>query len=176
MEDLDTLAGSVAYKHVLPDGHTTKDAHRANLYLVTAAVDRVDMLRPLDASQPENLRLSGHVSYTGSSSMEVLVRLDSVSPRKNLQDNPQAILVARFTMACRDTRTGKAKHIPALVTDSADEKALFELGKEQKERKKAVSAESLELQPPNNEESKRLHTLFVDRKDLYGEPKRQLLL
>lgn len=164
-----TLAGSVAYKHVLPDGYSTKDAHRANLYLVTAAVDRIDMLRPLDAKEPENLRLSGHVSYTGSSALEVLVRLDSISQWRGLQDNPQAILVARFTMACRDTRTGEARKIPSLTLPSAEEKALFDMGRQQKDRKKQLTAESLEAQPPNAEEAKRLHNLFVVRSDLYSE-------
>lgn len=163
-----TLAGSVAYKHVLPDGYSTKDAHRANLYLVTAAVDRIDMLRPIDAGHPENLRLSGHVSYTGSSALEVLVRLDSISRWRGLESDPQAILVARFTMACRDTKTGKAKKIPALVPESSDERALFEMGRKQKERKKEMLGQSLEMQPPNAEEAAKLHNLFVNRQDLYS--------
>lgn len=164
-----TLAGSVAYKHVLPDGYSTKDSHRANLYLVTAAVDRIDMLRPIDPRHPENLRLSGHVSYTGSSALEVLVRLDSISRWRGLENDPQAILVARFTMACRDTKTGKAKKIPALVPETPEERALFEMGREQKERKKEMVANSLELQPPNAEEAAKLHTLFVTkREDLFS--------
>lgn len=34
-EDLDTLAGSVAYRHVLPEGASQQEASKA-LYLVTA--------------------------------------------------------------------------------------------------------------------------------------------
>lgn len=57
-EDLDTLAGAVAYRHVLPEGCTPRDASKFGLYLVTASVDRLDMLRPLSAIEPEDLRVS----------------------------------------------------------------------------------------------------------------------
>jgi acyl-coenzyme A thioesterase 9 len=115
MEDLDSLAGSISYRHVLPDNASISDARAAGIYLVTAAIERLDMLRPLSATQPENLRLSGHISYTSRSSMEVLVKLESVSRARGLQDNPEAILVGRFTMACRDAKTGKAHPIPQLI-------------------------------------------------------------
>lgn len=62
MEDLDALAGAISYKHT-DDGKTDSSP----LTIVTASVDRIDLLKPLGMS---DLRLSGHVTYVGYSSME----------------------------------------------------------------------------------------------------------
>lgn len=62
MEDLDALAGAISYKHA-DDGK----ADSSPLTIVTASVDRIDLLKPLGVS---DLRLSGHVTYVGYSSME----------------------------------------------------------------------------------------------------------
>lgn len=62
MEDLDALAGAIAYKHT-DDGKPNS----MPLTIVTASVDRIDWLKTLDVC---DLRLSGHVTYVGYSSME----------------------------------------------------------------------------------------------------------
>jgi acyl-coenzyme A thioesterase 9 len=62
MEDLDALAGAISYKHT-DDGKTDSSP----LTIVTASVDRIDLLKPLGVC---DLRLSGHVTYVGYSSME----------------------------------------------------------------------------------------------------------
>jgi acyl-CoA hydrolase len=62
MEDLDALAGAISYKHA-DDG--LQDS--SPLTIVTASVDRIDFLKPFGVS---DLRLSGHVTYVGFSSME----------------------------------------------------------------------------------------------------------
>ncbi|KAF9992575.1 hypothetical protein BGZ80_005027 [Entomortierella chlamydospora] len=62
MEDLDALAGAISYKHC-DDGKTNSQP----IIIVTAAVDRIDFLRPFGV---RDLRLSGHVTFVGYSSME----------------------------------------------------------------------------------------------------------
>src|SRR5260370_5957702 len=78
---IDALAGSIAYKHVLEPGvsnlGTIKDR---GFYLVTAAVDRLDMLKPLTRENVGDIRLSGQVIYTGLSSMQVVVKTEKVGP------------------------------------------------------------------------------------------------
>jgi acyl-coenzyme A thioesterase 9 len=64
---LDALAGAIAYKHV------DNSAEDPPVTIVTASVDRLDLLLP---NQPEDLRLSGHVAYVGKSSMESAYILD----------------------------------------------------------------------------------------------------
>jgi acyl-coenzyme A thioesterase 9 len=167
--DLDSLAASVAYKHVLPEGIDMREAAKAGLYVVTAAVDRLDMLRPLSPDEPEDLRLSGHVYSVGRSTMEITVRLQSISRRKGLRDTPETILLGRFTMACRDKETGKAKAVPQLITEGDDEATLEKLGKEQREKKLAQMKQSLQVVPPNEGESKMLHRVFTQFQDYYKE-------
>lgn len=62
MEDLDALAGAIGYKHA-DDGKSDS----APITIVTASVDRIDLLKPLGVA---DIRLSGHVTYVGYSSME----------------------------------------------------------------------------------------------------------
>lgn len=62
MEDLDALAGAISYKHC-DDGKFESSP----LTIVTASVDRIDFLKPFGVS---DLRLSGHVTFVGYSSME----------------------------------------------------------------------------------------------------------
>jgi acyl-coenzyme A thioesterase 9 len=56
-------------------------------------------------------------------------------------------------MAVRDARTNKARAIPQLIIENEDEQALWDMGAEQKERKKQLASMSLERQPPNQEET-----------------------
>ena len=61
--DLDALAGAIAYKHI-----DNGDPEAPPVTVVTASVDRLDLFLP--EAGIENYKLSGHVSYVGSSSME----------------------------------------------------------------------------------------------------------
>lgn len=94
MEHLDSLAGSIAYKHVLgPDISALPPD--AGFYIVTASVERyvlksavatgfpsphtvlrLDMLASLYPVR--DMRLSGQVIHTGKSSMEVAVRMQAL--------------------------------------------------------------------------------------------------
>lgn len=61
--DLDALAGAISYKYI-----ENGDPDAAPVTIVTASVDRLDLFLP--EAGIENYKLSGHVSYVGSSSME----------------------------------------------------------------------------------------------------------
>ena len=61
--DLDALAGAIAYKHI-----DNGDPEAPPVTVVTASVDRLDLFLP--EAGIENYKLSGHVTYVGSSSME----------------------------------------------------------------------------------------------------------
>lgn len=154
---------------MLPEGTDARDAAKSGLYVVTAAVDRLDMLRPLSPDEPEDLRLSGHVYSVGRSTMEITVRLQSISRRRGLRDSPETILLGRFTMACRDKETGKARPVPQLITEGEDEIMLEKLGMEQREKKLAQMKQSLQVVPPNEDESKMLHRVFTQFREYYKE-------
>ncbi|KAF8175154.1 hypothetical protein BJ912DRAFT_1064398 [Pholiota molesta] len=104
MEHLDSLAGSIAYKHMLGPACRPSAAYRKRastsspppltgkslitFYLVEAHLiiyvhhvfcyiyQSLDMLSPLDPAR--DLRLSGQVIYTGRSSMEVAVKMEHI--------------------------------------------------------------------------------------------------
>ena len=70
LEDLDALAGSVAYLHA-DDGNPETEP----LLIVTASVDRIDLLQPLSIN--EDYRLTGYVTHVGTSSMEVSIMMET---------------------------------------------------------------------------------------------------
>lgn len=123
LENLDSLAGSIAYKHQLgPDTQALpKDA---GFYIVTASVerlvvsaggvsavlssndlrDRLDMLASLYPVR--DMRLSGQVIHTGKSSMEVAVRMEALA-----QDgSEQTIMLGASTTPSRHTYHPEASH------------------------------------------------------------------
>ncbi|SCV72640.1 BQ2448_4177 [Microbotryum intermedium] len=168
MEDFDSVAGAAAYRFVLPDGVTVAEAESYGLYLVTAAVDRMDVLKPLtelhDGSVPD-LRLSGHVSYASESSLEVFVRLSTIP--KTPEEASATILIGRFAMACRKYSGGK-QPIAQLVVVGEQEEELVKMGKDMRENKKKRRAMSLETTPPSAAEAKMLHDLFVGKQEIFA--------
>jgi acyl-coenzyme A thioesterase 9 len=167
MEDFDSLAGAAAYRYVLPDGVDIATAQKYGFYLVTAAVDRMDLLRPLqnaDGSIPD-LRLSGHVSYTTSSSLEVFLRMATIPSSPS--EESSTILIGRFAMACRSAKGGKHR-VPELLVDGPEEQAMWSMGRDMREGKKKRSSASLNKTPPTEEEAAMLHDLFLQKPELYG--------
>ncbi|GAA5831239.1 hypothetical protein JCM11251_007805 [Rhodosporidiobolus azoricus] len=166
MEDFDSLAGAASYRHVLPEGAEIADASKYGFYLVTAAVDRVDLMRPIlnaDGSIPD-LRLSGHVSYATASSLEVFIRLSTIPGTETGES--ETILIGRFAMACRSFQGGKHP-IAQLLVEGPEEQEMWRMGKEMREGKKQRSMRSLEKTPPSAEEAKMLHDLFIQRAPVF---------
>ena len=95
MEDMDAIAGNVAFKHT-DDGNTLT---RPPL-LVTASVDQISLLRtvPLD----DDLLLSAAVVWVGRSSMQIRVILHVE------EDDTKPMLESIFTYVARDRATGKS--------------------------------------------------------------------
>lgn len=165
MEDFDSVAGAAAYRYVLPDGAKVEDAGKWGLYLVTAAVDRMDVLHPLSKFAGADLRLSGHVAFATESSLEVFVRLTALPQG----DRPETtILIGRFAMACRKYSGGK-QPIAKLVLDgnAPAEEELYRMGKESREGKRKRAQESLDTMPPTAAEAKMMHDLFVGRQEIF---------
>ncbi|KAG0351894.1 hypothetical protein BG005_008637 [Podila minutissima] len=153
MEDLDALAGAISYKHT-DDGKTDSSP----LTIVTASVDRIDLLKPLGLS---DLRLSGHVTYVGYSSMEVFMKMEEISS-KDPKEKGDTILVARFTMVARDALTGKAAQVNPMLLQNDAEKKLFQMGEDHKARKKLAAESALTKRPPTQEERFLIHDLYLE--------------
>ncbi|KZT61476.1 Thioesterase/thiol ester dehydrase-isomerase [Calocera cornea HHB12733] len=158
MEHLDSLAGSAAYKHILgPTADSPSSLSSIDFYLVTAAVERMDLLHYIKQGDIHDLRLSGNVIYTGRSSMEVTVQMVGL-PR-----------TSRFTMVCRDAATHKAREVNPLILGTPEEEALYALGKSHAESRKVTQASSLSRVPPSQMEAQAVHDMFLSRHPQGGE-------
>ncbi|GLB44663.1 putative thioesterase thiol ester dehydrase-isomerase [Lyophyllum shimeji] len=156
MEHLDSLAGSIAYKHMLGPGvQTLGRIQERGFYIVTASVDRLDMLAQLNPSR--DLRLSGQVIYTGRSSMEVAVKMESVG----LGLPEETVLLGRFSMVCRDANTHKARAVNPLIISTPEERSLYKMGEQLKHRRQSVLLRSLSRVPPSLAEAEALHSFYL---------------
>ncbi|THH16286.1 hypothetical protein EW146_g4324 [Bondarzewia mesenterica] len=122
-EHLDSLAGSISYKHMLGPGvETLGKIKERGFYIVTAAVDRLDMLAPI--TPISDIRLSGHVIHVGRSSMEVAVKMEALGG--NGQE--KTLMLGRFSMVCRDAFTLRAHPVNPLKVTAPEELALHGMG------------------------------------------------
>ncbi|TPX73355.1 hypothetical protein CcCBS67573_g05371 [Chytriomyces confervae] len=177
LEDLDALAGSIAYLHCA-------DTDR-ELTIVTASVDRIDLMREIPVDQ--DISIFGYVTFVGKSSMEVSIHMETILPDSGIsaedmddkymrsklpQDklSGESILDAKFIMVARDPSTGKAAKVPQLKLDTNQERKLFLQGTEHKARKQFANETALSIRPPSTEEMSLVHSLYLNYRQ-YDENK-----
>jgi len=145
LEDLDALAGNIAFKHCVSAGSWEKPL------IVTAGVDRIqvkDTPSVVDGDQT----LSGSISWVGKSSMEITMHVTSP-----LATSPW--LEARFTFVARCRETGRATDIVPLAPETAHQQTLFERGREAAEQKKALRVQGRDV---SSEYNIKVHNLAED--------------
>lgn len=139
MEDLDALAGNIAFHHV--DG---------NPLIVTASVDRIRLRRQVDTTHDQHLQ--GKVTWVGTSSMEIRMQC--------CDSNGEEWLEAYFTFVTLDPITKKPVPIPPLLVETAEERAHFELGAiRAKMKKKARQNKRQEVGKPLTEATLQIEKL-----------------
>ena len=74
LENLDALAGAIAYQHA-DDGKIFNNSD-SQITIVTASIDRIDLLKMPTAKL--DLKISGNVTFVGHSSMEVTMKVSHV--------------------------------------------------------------------------------------------------
>jgi acyl-coenzyme A thioesterase 9 len=162
--DLDALSGVIAYKHT-GEGVST----------VTAAVDRITIKHPLNDIC--DLELSGMVTFaTGRSSMEISIQVARAPPAGQKAQPEDVVLECAFTMVALDPRTKKPVNVPALQLDTEEEKQLFEAGKENYNKKKALAKTTLRKTTPNQEEAQQIHQMWIKDLDYNGKSLHNLSL
>lgn len=77
-----------------------------------------------------DLKFSGFVTWTGSSSMEVVVKMEGTKPGTSGGEKAETetLMLGRFTMVCRDSKTQKARKVPRLIVETAEESTLWDIG------------------------------------------------
>ncbi|KAF9432525.1 hypothetical protein BGZ76_010667 [Entomortierella beljakovae] len=160
MEDLDALAGAISYKHC-DDGNIKSKP----IIIVTAAVDRIDIMQPFGIT---DLRLSGHVTHVGYSSMEVYMKMEAIP--ENPEEPGTTILTARFTMVARDALTSKAAQVNPLELTNDSERKLFQISENRKAMKRLAAESDLTKRPPSEEERFLIHDMYLQYSK-YEDPK-----
>ncbi|KAJ3124769.1 hypothetical protein HK100_011125 [Physocladia obscura] len=170
LEDLDALAGYISFMHCA-------EALKP-LAVVTASVDRMDLISEIPANL--DVSLSGHVTYVGKSSMEVIIKLMPIHTdagltlhdmesiaylRTPLPANKltgDVFLIAKFIMVSLDATTGRPAPAPPLTLTNSQETALFEAGARHKARKQLAAQASPSLRVPDLSEMQLVHSIFLE--------------
>ncbi|GBB84858.1 hypothetical protein RclHR1_11430006 [Rhizophagus clarus] len=161
-EDLDLLASIISYKHCMNEKENFSD-----ITIVTASVDRLDLIKPLPIC---DIRLNGHISYAGYSSMEVLIKMEALQDGvfQKLKTNPETnfqgetLMITRFIMVARDPSTNRSTQINPLQLENDYQKKLFQIAEEQKARRSATAAAALTRLPPTEEEKLLIHDCYLE--------------
>ena len=111
---MDQIAFACASKH-------------SQCYCVTASVNRVDFLHPVEVGELLTLRAS--INYTGRTSMVVGVRVESENITKGTKRHCNS---SYFTMVARD-EDGKSIPIPGLILENEQGVRRFARSKKRKE-------------------------------------------
>ena len=178
LEDLDSLAGNIAFAHC-----DDADVATRPQLLVTASVDRVRLVRPLRLK--EDMTLTGAVAWVGTSS--IVIRMEAWpadhpdAPADPDFHNPTATdrggkneyepgpsLTADFTFVARDSVTNKGAPVNPLVPETDEQRDLFERTARRVEAKRARMRSEREngadgALSPELAESKRLFVEDVTR-------------
>ncbi len=96
-------------------------------YCVTASVNRVDFLNPIDVG--ELLTLKASINYTGKTSMVVGVRVESENVTTGEVKHCNS---SYFTMVSKD-KNGKNKTVPGLILKTKQDIRRFARSKERKQ-------------------------------------------
>ncbi|XP_016070878.1 PREDICTED: acyl-coenzyme A thioesterase 9, mitochondrial isoform X5 [Miniopterus natalensis] len=154
LEDLDSLGVLICYMHT-----KIHSAKMSPLSIVTALVDKIDMCKK-SLSPEQDIKLSGHVSWVGKTSMEVKMQMFQLH---GSEFSP--VLEATFVMVARDSENKGSAFVNPLILEGPEEEALFRQGELNKGRRVAFSSMSLLKMAPSAEERMTIHEMFLNTLD-----------
>ncbi|MCT2343730.1 MULTISPECIES: acyl-CoA thioesterase [Niallia] len=126
MAYIDDTAAIAAMKH-------------ARKHIVTASTDSVDFLHPIQ--EGNSVCLEAFVTYTGTSSMEVFVKVTS----EDLLSGEKHLCALSFLTMVAIDEHGKPTAVPQVVPQTEEEISLFESGKVRAQMRRNRKAETQEL-------------------------------
>ncbi|MGO1242797.1 MAG: acyl-CoA thioesterase [Sphingobacterium sp.] len=95
-------------------------AKHSGAYCVTASIDKVDFLVPVEVGEIVSFEATVH--YVGKSSMVIGIKVSAENIRKKTVNQTNASF---FTMVAVDEETGKPQEVPGLILQEADEGLKF---------------------------------------------------
>lgn len=154
-QDLDALAGRIAYRHCAP----------AEPMNVTASVDRIYMVKKVDEIQNYNFVLAGCVTWTGRSSMEITVKgyaFEDLVPESISEEtlpSENVFLTANFTFVARNPLTHKSFAINRLLPVSEKEWLDYRRA-ESYNAKKKLAAKNMAVIEPTDDENRLIYDMW----------------
>ncbi|XP_037825257.1 LOW QUALITY PROTEIN: acyl-coenzyme A thioesterase 9, mitochondrial-like [Lucilia sericata] len=152
MEDMDLFAVWVCHQHVKLN-NLPENVHLPYTF-VTILVDKITF-SDMKAKATEDVRISGHVSWVGKSSMEIVVWLEQ-------KDNGvwEKITRALFLMAARNATNTAAAPVNPIQPANEEETKILNGGVERKKRRQILQASSIFKVEPNDYEQSLMYDLF----------------
>ncbi|KAK3277176.1 hypothetical protein CYMTET_14801 [Cymbomonas tetramitiformis] len=154
LEDMDIIAADVCWRHMVSGG-----CHDSMLTLVTAAVDRIKWIGKISLLQ--DLKICGQVTWSGKSSIEVLLRVYQQQSAAEVPTTEVYIGEARFVMVARDKNNEGGFAVPPVVPVTEEDQRLYEMGEENQRRRRAFRGLSLQRCIPTPEELEAVHSLYA---------------
>lgn len=114
-------------------------ARHSRSEVVTASTDSVDFLRPI--RQSDSVCLTSYVTWTGSSSMEVFVKVIA----EDLKTGDRSIAATAFLTFVALDEAGKPTLVPQVIPQTDEEKKLYETAPARAESRKSHRKASKEL-------------------------------
>ena len=150
IEDLDALAADIAYKHIGP--HSID-----NYTVVTGGMDRISMRSPV--SRQTDILIYGSVTIVGTTSMEVRLLIETLSPT----GEKFLLSQANFAMVSRHKKLYTAAKVPLLIPITDYDKFVYEAGIVKREKRKELTAKDLKHAAPTPEEIELIHKLYLEK-------------
>ncbi|XP_017122779.1 acyl-coenzyme A thioesterase 9, mitochondrial-like [Drosophila elegans] len=152
LEDMDFFAAWCCHQHLklpnLPEGVPLPYS------IVTILVDRIDFTN-VQASGTQDIRLSGHVSWVGTSSMEVVVWLEQI-----VDEEYQKLTRALFLMGGRNATNTGAAPVNPIQPANEEEQVILAGGADRKKQRQVLSAQSVFKVEPNAQEESLMYELY----------------
>lgn len=153
LEDMDLFAVWIVQQHIyVPDlDHSIPLPYT----FVTILVDKI-VFTEMDPEHDCDIKLSGHVSWVGKSSIEVIVWLE-----QQKKDVWIKLTRAIFLMAARDPTNTRAAIVNTLVPRNEEEKSILHAGEKRKENRQNIQNFDLLKMEPSAHETKLIHDIFI---------------
>ncbi|XP_054266667.1 acyl-coenzyme A thioesterase 9, mitochondrial-like [Macrosteles quadrilineatus] len=160
MEDMDIFAAWVAMNYI----HNPKQPENmpTPYVIVTVLVDHI-AFTDFNPKPQLDIRVSGHVSHVGKSSIETTVWLE----QEHLGEWHK-ITTAIFLMAARNANMTGGAPVNRLVPADEEEKIIIAKAELRKKRRQVEDKGSVLIQMPGPDEQQVVHNLFVSSLDLHN--------
>lgn len=153
LEEMDSFAVWICHQHLLIPNLPPEIP--LPYTFVTVLVDKITFDRNVHTFSPTDVRLGGHVTWVGRSSIEI-----NVWAEQEDSGTWETITTAVFLMAARNATNTASAPVNPLKPANDQERAIFEAAKVRKESRQKLEASSIFQMEPNEFEQTLMFSLY----------------